>query len=662
MPAGARARLGAGLCVVGPFGGFGAHLLPPNFRTFLAGGYATGPRLYDAVTGQATDVPGFAAGDPRGRAGLPGFAGRLTIKAVSADGKRAVIERTQGAHVVFEIATGKEVGTVPNDRGTAFVALSADGKVLATEAPGADGTHDVIVWNVDGNVQLARFKGLKSPYLRMFLAPDGNTLVTISAGPQDPTVVQLWSVVTGNRIAALPGDYTGGPAVFSPDGKTLATADAVNGAVQLWDAATGKPGALLLGRSATLGPLAFSPDGKTLAALARDWTVLRWALPDGKQLKATPFPVADLLPYPAAPGTLGLAFADNDRAVAWGEVGAVALLWDAPSGKLLTPITGHLGAVGTVRFTADGKEILTAGADRQVIRWDAATGRRAEVVTDPPRQRPFDMSGQFPYRHLSPDGARGLRHQSLFRVAEGEELFSLPVRDATPSDDFRRAAGFGRTWAANRPSTYDVWDLVTRRRVAQLEAPAAIQRPNDGAIAFSPDASRLVAAVPVSEPGRAQWPVLVIGWDLGTGKRLGEVRVPAQSIGFGDTARPHLAPAGDNARVVLATADGKLWAADYTRGAGAEAVTELAQSQQRFTHPTFSPDGKTFAVAVPAGGSDGHEVQVYDWPRGQRLHTFTGHRWPVTALAFAPDGKTLASGSADGSVLLWDTAAVPAPK
>ena len=41
-------------------------------------------------------------------------------------------------------------------------------------------------------------------------------------------------------------------------------------------------------------------------------------------------------------------------------------------------------------------------------------------------------------------------------------------------------------------------------------------------------------------------------------------------------------------------------------------------------------------------------------PRGSVVATLTGHAGVVNSVAFGPDGDTLASGSRDGTVLLWD--------
>jgi WD40 repeat protein len=61
-----------------------------------------------------------------------------------------------------------------------------------------------------------------------------------------------------------------------------------------------------------------------------------------------------------------------------------------------------------------------------------------------------------------------------------------------------------------------------------------------------------------------------------------------------------------------------------------------------------------FAVGAPTAQPGEYAVRIYSWPHGKLLHTFTGHRGPITALCFAPDGKTLASGSLDTTILLWD--------
>jgi WD40 repeat protein len=132
----------------------------------------------------------------------------------------------------------------------------------------------------------------------------------------------------------------------------------------------------------------------------------------------------------------------------------------------------------------------------------------------------------------------------------------------------------------------------------------------------------------------------LIFWNLASGARLG----PVLHHPRGQESRGNLAFAPDGARLFTSVQGGKT------------VVWDVARRRRVRTIPlggslAVSGDGKTLALGQPDGS-----IILADAASGRRRRVLTGHSAAVTGLAVSPDGATLASASDDRTSILWNLA------
>ena len=106
-----------------------------------------------------------------------------------------------------------------------------------------------------------------------------------------------------------------------------------------------------------------------------------------------------------------------------------------------------------------------------------------------------------------------------------------------------------------------------------------------------------------------------------------------------------LAYSSDGTRLAVASKIG-IWL--YDAHAGTEVALLTGHTDQVFSL-AFAPDGKTIAST-----SRDQTVRLWDVDSGTLKNTLHGHTHELIWVAFAPDGKTIASASYDGTARLWD--------
>ncbi|MQY09264.1 WD40 repeat domain-containing serine/threonine protein kinase [Actinomadura macrotermitis] len=196
----------------------------------------------------------------------------------------------------------------------------------------------------------------RTPVHTVVFTPDGKTMA--SDWGKD---IRLWDVATGHVRTTLKSHKSTVMSLsYSGDGKILASADA-EGAVLLWDPATGRSTALV--RRAPEARVALSPDGRTLAISDRD-TVAWWDVATRRSRYTL-----SRRGYPA-----DMAFSPDSRVVAFArgtdlpkQNGSLEV-WDTRKNANLRKTTSDVRQDWSVAISADGR-YLAAGIGGKVKIW-----------------------------------------------------------------------------------------------------------------------------------------------------------------------------------------------------------------------------------------------------------------------------------------------------
>jgi WD40 repeat protein/serine/threonine protein kinase len=415
---------------------------------------------------------------------------------------------------------------------------------------------------------------------------------TVVSASRDGTA-RVWNVDQPQDHEALDVPLQpAGPIAFSPDGATLATA-CRDRTVKLVDRKSGEPRLSLHGHGGEITCIAFSPDGKTLATGSGDLTVRLWDPATGKERRVLKGPLLC---------AFCLAFSPDSRLLAAGRWNGVEV-WDATTGKLCATYVS--GSIVCLAFAPDGKTLATGSDDKRVKLWDVATGKeRANFQhQDAVRALVFTPDGQV---LVAGEGFR----VTLWDLARGTRILGS---DLLSSYSQRLAlSGDGRNLVATAHfGSMCLWDMKAQKiRVAV--------RKTDGTsvveAAFSADGTTLATA----SPGRYVELCDLNGWHVR--RPLGQPLAPVHALAF--------------------SPDGKTLATGSYRPADEIRIYPVPGRSSNYGQ-------------LPAG--DGDDIRLWDPASGKEKARLQAQvTVGVQALAFSPNGQTLAAGNRGGAVQSWD--------
>ncbi|MEU5485047.1 nSTAND1 domain-containing NTPase [Streptomyces mirabilis] len=496
--------------------------------------------------------------------------------------------------------------------------------------------------------------GYHGDHGEVVISPDGHTMATGS----DQDGIWLWDTSDPTRPRRLGHSLRGREVAFSPRGHLLATAGAGSQTIRLWDT-TDPDHPVLLGQPLKVPnaeiaddffpALRFSPDGNALAAASNDGTIQLWDTSRPAHAIPVGKPLTGRAPVFSSRGHVLVTSDDDD------DGSSSIRLWD----------TTHLGVprilsdtrpqstdatIFQLAVSPDGGTLAAAGgsASDQAWLWDIRDPHHPKRLGAPLATVDGNPADAVAF---APDG-----HVLATAQIDGVHLWN--IADPEARIPLTKQLGHPTIWNVTMAFTPDGQSLVTlddKLRVWSLP-PTLLTGPSAtiATVAFSSDGHTLAATdSPYPRNGR------VWLWDTTTPGRPRRIRrtLPGSVAAF----QPHSS--------ILATANNaviQLW--NWHSG---RKLPTLIYSQQNTSADStisalaFSPDGHT--LAVDSSTSDAEQVWLADVTRPTQIRRLgrllvAPNGVSVTSVVYSPRGDTVAVSLEDGTVRLWDTSDAAHPK